>query len=185
METKVYSVVAVIAINLFIVLFFQRIVDVMIRTLSNSESRVMGIVVVGTCCLALIAMDVYYIYRAIRALTDRIQIRLSSTGIDCIENFCNIEKSYHFPLDETLKVEQYVAYVGRHREFNSIALKAGKTVFAFGALSPGSLRWLEATLKSYIAAQRRRNAAMLAAEVEGATCGCDAVRPSGEMDVND
>lgn len=186
MATKVYSVVAVIAINLFVVLIVQRVVDVMLQTLSTStynDVRVLGAISVGLCCLAFIALDGFYIYRALRALTDHIQIRLSANGIDCTESFCNIEKSYHFPLDETLKVEQYVAYMGRNREFTSIALKAGKTVFAFGALSPVSLKWLEATLKSYIAAQRRRNAALSAAAGEGATCGCDMAGGDGRTDV--
>lgn len=152
--TIFYHVVVTVVLNIFVVLILRWNAKVIFQDLELPEIPVMEIVGLTACGLIFIALGLFFIYRAVRILTNRIQIHLSPSGIDCTEKYCHIERAYHFAIDDDLRIERYVAFIGRNREFDSLAIKSGKTVFPFGALSPCGLRWLESTLRTYIDAHK-------------------------------
>lgn len=152
--TIAYHVIITVVLNVFVAVILKWNAGVIVKDLDISPVPVMEIVGMTVCGLLFIALGLYFIYRAIKIITDRIELRLSPDAVDCAESYCRVRKSHHFPIDENLKIERYVATIGRNREFYSLVIKSGKTAFPFGTLAPQGLRWLESTLKAFIETHR-------------------------------
>lgn len=152
--TIAYHVIITLVLNVFVAVILKWNAGVIVKDLDISPVPVMEIVGMAICGLLFVALGLYFVYRAIKIITDRIELRLSPDAIDCAESYCRVRKSHHFPIDENLKIERYVATIGRNREFYSLVIKSGKTAFPFGTLAPQGLRWLESTLKAFIETHR-------------------------------
>ncbi len=152
--TIAYHIIITAVLNVFVAVILKWNAGVIIKDLNISPVPITEIAGLTICGLLFIALGLYFVYRAIKIITDRIELRLSPDAIDCAESYCRVRNSHHFPIDENLKIERYVATIGRNREFYSLVIKSGKTVFPFGTLAPQGLRWLESTLKTFIETHR-------------------------------